>query len=95
MRENLHRTVSLLEVAQEIGMSRYHFQRTFLRQTHETPNHYLSRLRIEKACRRLATRPASVTEVAGLFGFTNPGRSSVFRRATGFSPSTYRRLRRR
>lgn len=76
-------------------MSRYHFQRAFLRQTHETPNHYLSRLRIEEACRRLTTRSASVTEVAGLFGFTNPGYfSSVFRRATGFSPSSYRRLRR-
>lgn len=95
LRENLHRPISLAEVAQEIGLSRYHFQRTFRPQTGETPNRYLTRLRVEAAGRALATGSATVTEIAGRCGFTNLAYfSSVFRRATGSSPSGYRRRHR-
>lgn len=95
LRENLHRPVALAEVAQEVGLSRYHFQRTFLRQSGETPNRYLNRLRIEQACHALVAGSASVTAIASRCGFTNPSYFSlVFRRATGSTPLAYRRLHR-
>lgn len=85
----------MAEVAREIGMSRYHFQRVFLRQTGETPNRYLTRLRVEAASRALATGSASVTEIASRYGFTSPAYfCSVFHRATGLTPTQYRRLHR-
>lgn len=95
LRENLDRPVSLAEVAEEVALSRYHFQRTFRLQTGETPNHFQNRLRIERACVALATGLASVTEIASRCGFTNPAYfSSVFRQATGHTPSGYRRRHR-
>ena len=42
LRENLARPLSLAGVAAEVGMSRYHFLRTFRQQTGQTPHRYLT-----------------------------------------------------
>ncbi len=46
--------MSLAEVAEEVALSRYHFQRTFRRETGEIPNRFLNWLRVEAAGWHLA-----------------------------------------
>lgn len=92
LRENLHRPVSLAEVAAEAGMSRYHFLRVFRRQTGVTPLRYLTRLRIEQAGDELTRGAGTISEIAYRYGFANPAHfSTAFRRQTGLSPTAYRR----
>ena len=93
LRENLHKTLSLAEIAAEAGLSRYHFLRLFQRQTGETPHRYLTRLRIEQGREELQRGSATVGEIAARCGFANPASfSNAFRRETGCTPSAYRRL---
>lgn len=93
LRENLHRPLSLAEVAAEAGLSRYHFLRVFRRQIGETPHRYLTRLRIERAQDELTRGWATVSEIAGRCGFASPAHfSTAFRCQTGYAPSAYRRL---
>ena len=93
LRENLHRPLSLAEIAAEAGLSRYHFLRLFQRQTGETPHRYLTRLRIERARHELEHGSAAITEIASRCGFANPASfATAFRQQTGSSPSAYRQL---
>jgi AraC-like DNA-binding protein len=82
---------SIADLAQEAGLSRYHFLRTFKRTTGTTPHQWLVRTRLRKAAERLVTRRDPVTEVALDVGFgdlSNFIRS--FRAEFGVSPSQYR-----
>lgn len=95
LRENLHLPLTLVEIAEQANMSRYHFVRVFRRQTGETPHRYLTRLRIERAKEGLHHSSASVSELASRCGFASVAHfCTVFRRQTGCTPSEYRRLHR-
>lgn len=95
LRENLHRSLSLAEIAAEAGMSRYHFLRVFQSQTGETPHRYLTRIRIEHGRDALKHGSATVSEIAGQCGFASPAHfATAFRRETGVTPSAYRALHR-
>lgn len=90
MRENVHRRLTLAELAGEVHLSSYHFLRVFKQATGRTPGRYLTRLRIAEAARLLdAGKP--VAEVAALSGFSSPEHlSTAFLRETGMRPSQYR-----
>ena len=56
------------------------------------PRTYLTRLRVHHAMRLLRTTDLSVTEIGALIGWHDPAHfSSTFRRATGRSPSAFRK----
>src|SRR5439155_1736182 len=61
--------VSVADLAQEAGLRRYHFLRTFKRTTGITPHQWLLRTRLRNAAERLATRPDPITEIALDVGF--------------------------
>jgi AraC family transcriptional regulator len=91
LRDNLHRELSLGEIAESAGLSRYHFLRTFKQVTGHTPFIYLRNLRIDEARRHLKQGSRSIAEIAHLCGFSSQGAlSTTFRRVTGVSPSQYR-----
>jgi AraC family transcriptional regulator len=92
IRANLGESLSLDAMAQEAGLSRFHFTRVFTRAYGETPVKHLTRLRMEEARHLLTRSLESVTEVALRCGYDNPAHfASAFRRIVGVSPSTYRR----
>ena len=79
-------------LARLIGLSRFHFCRTFKQCFGTTPHRYQTNCRIERAKFLLANCPESVTEIGLTVGFSSSTSfATQFRKATGFSPAAYRR----
>jgi AraC family transcriptional regulator len=89
---NLPATVTLVELSRVAGLSRRHFVRAFRESVGDTPLGYVRTLRIEEAKRRLSQGNQSITEVALDCGFSHAQHfATAFRRATGLTPSAFRR----
>jgi AraC family transcriptional regulator len=81
----------LTEVARRVGLSPFHFQRSFLRAVGESPKQYLLRRRLERAAAALLRDEASVLDVALDAGFdSHEGFTRAFHRHFGRSPREYR-----
>lgn len=64
MIERLDEAVSFEQIAQELGVSQFHFGRIFSGAVGEAPLTFVRRLRIERAAYQLVNSQASVTEIA-------------------------------
>lgn len=81
------------QLAKKTGMSRSNFTRLFEQQTGETPHQYISRKRIEYACKLLHYSDMSLDEIAEKTGFANRYHfSRVFKRITQISPAEFRKM---
>jgi AraC family transcriptional regulator len=90
---NLPATVKLVDLSKVAGLSRRHFVRAFRESVGDTPLGYVRTLRIEEAKRRLSQGNQSITEVALDCGFSHAQHfATAFRRATGLTPSAFRRV---
>jgi len=84
--------LTLAALAEEAGLSSYHFLRTFERLTGLTPHQYILRARLREAAMRLAVEPARVIDIALDSGFGDVSNfNRVFRAEFGVSPRAYRR----
>ena len=89
---NLSRDVSLAELAELAGLSRFHFARSFKRSTGLPPHQYLLRQRIERAKELLALGRLPVSEIAASVGFAGPAPlARTFRRLTGMPLKEFER----
>jgi AraC family transcriptional regulator len=90
--EHLAEQISLTTLARLAGLSRYHFCRAF-RQSFGTPPHrYHGGRRIARARTLLAESASMVTEIGLAVGFCETSSfSAAFRKATGQTPTAYRR----
>ena len=87
----LDANLSLAALAQETGLSPYHFLRTFERLTGVTPHQYVLRARLRAAATRLATEAGRVIDVALDSGFGDVSNfNRAFRTEFGLSPRAYR-----
>jgi AraC family transcriptional regulator len=85
---------NLTQLADQAGLSKFHFQRLFKAATGVSPSRYHINLRMEEARRLLRETRMSVIDVALEVGYTDPSHfARLFRRETGLSPSQYRRQR--
>lgn len=92
MAEHLAEEFSLARLADQVGMSEFHFNRLFKRATGVPPSQYLIRLRMDVARRRLRETGRSIIEIGNEVGYSNPSHfARLFRKETGLSPSDYRR----
>ncbi len=64
--------MTLGEIARRAGLSPNHLIKLFRRHLHETPAHYLWRLRVDHGVRLLRETGLSVAEIAYRTGFQNP-----------------------
>jgi AraC-like DNA-binding protein len=85
---------TLSSLAQDAGLSRYHFLRTFDRLTGVTPHQYVMRARLRDAALRLVCDSGSVLDVALDCGFSDVSNfTRAFRREFGVSPREHRQRR--
>ncbi|MEN3335354.1 MAG: hypothetical protein V7641_4719 [Blastocatellia bacterium] len=90
---NLHRKLSLDEMAGSIGFSRSHFCRLLKTETGRSPGQYLQIIRMQKAAKLLATSLMSVKQVMLEVGYNNKGLfARHFKKAHGHTPSEYRTI---
>lgn len=88
-----HESVDLETAAGAVGLSPFHFLRTFTQVLGVTPHQYLIACRLRKAARLLTETSLPVTTIAldvginDLSNFVRP-----FHRAAGVSPRTFRKL---
>jgi AraC family transcriptional regulator len=91
---NLERPIPLSDLAARAGLSEFHFARAFRSATGTTPRVFVERARIERAKELLGESDLSLAEVAARTGLGSQSRfTTTFRKATGFTPATYRRGR--
>lgn len=92
MLANLSRGVTTRELAENIGLSPYHFLRAFSATTGQTPYQWLSLQRIERAKELLRLTDIPITRIAMDLGFSSAGHFATrFRQLLGFSPGAWRR----
>jgi AraC-like DNA-binding protein len=89
---NLHRNITVDEMAAVAGLSRAHFTRLFAESEGLPPAEYVLSERMRRAAKLFVVNPAiSIKEVANLTGFEDANYfSKVFRRFFGASPTEFR-----
>lgn len=94
--ENLHRPLTLADIAARASMSDRSLSRHFRRQTGTSPLRWVNRHRIRKAQQLLEETDQPVERVGELVGFDSPTSfRERFREVVGVSPQAYRRSFRR
>ena len=92
LRENLHRPLTLGQIAREAGISVSHFSTMFKRQINCGPLEFFARLKMQRAGELLAGTGHGVSEIAHALGFEDPLYfSKRFRQYTGASPTEHRK----
>jgi len=90
--EHLSEPVPLADLAAVARLSPFYFCRAFKQSFGLPPHHYHTRRRIERAKTLLGDRDLSVTEIGLSLGFSESSSfATAFRKATGISPSRFRR----
>jgi len=92
MKANLHRRITLAELADVTNLSASHLSRLFKSHIRLSPAEYHRRLRMERARHLIATGLLSIKEIMVMSGYNNRRHFlHHFRKSFGLSPSEYRR----
>jgi AraC family transcriptional regulator len=92
LREDMKEPKSLTEIAALVGVHPAHLSKEFRRWFHCTPGEYLRELRIESAKEKLQCSEFTLADISLETGFSDQAHfSNVFRKQTGFTPSSFRR----
>lgn len=88
---HLHTSLSLETLAQQVGLSSYHFAHLFRQATGETPHQFVIRTRLETAQRLLRETDWPLSQVALSVGFQSQSHfTQVFKERLGETPRQYR-----
>ncbi len=87
--ENVEAKISLEEVSKAVGLSQYHFLRTFKRATGLSPHVYRTQQRLEKA-KQMLKKGIPLAEIALATGFNDQSHfNNKFRQFTAATPHQY------
>ncbi|MEQ9640142.1 MAG: AraC family transcriptional regulator [Alphaproteobacteria bacterium] len=91
---HLEQNLTLQELADEAGLSAYHFARAFKTAVGHSPHAYLNQRRVARARRLLSEGEAPLADVALACGFcSQPHFTRAFKGATGLTPGVFRMAR--
>lgn len=91
IKSHINEKLSLDEMANEAGLSKYYFVREFKKTTGETPIAFINKTRCENAKKMLKTGRYTIKEVCEKNGFDDMSYfSKNFKRYTGTTPSAYK-----
>ena len=89
--DRIDASISLDDLANAAGLSRFHFVRCFRQSTGMTPHRYVLERRVVRARELLCGTRMPITEIALHCGFASASHlAAQFRRFTGTAPSEYR-----
>lgn len=93
LEENINNQVSLEQMADACGLSKFHFAKKFQKQIGVSPVKYFLELKIKHACELIDRTNLSIKEVANQLGYDDPYYfSRLFKKIMGLSPKAYRSL---
>ncbi len=92
MHEHCSQAITMDDLAQKTGLSKFHLSREFKKLTGFAPNEYLIHLRLEKAKRLLTSTSLQVNQIAAYCGIDNEQYfSRLFKQRLKMTPLQYRR----
>lgn len=91
---HLDRPIALAELASLVGLSQWHFMRRFKASHGVAPHGFITRKRVERARRLLATSPLPITRVALAVGMSHSHFSRTFLHEVGVAPREFREAER-
>lgn len=90
--DNMHRPISLTEIASVAAMSPFHFSRSFKRTLGVSPVRYLWERRVDAAKKLIMAGGESLAQVALICGFSSQSHfTTKFRMVTGHTPTEFQR----
>lgn len=95
VQHHLRETITLNDLATEVGMSRFHFARRFRAATGTTAHEFVLQQRVRRALTLLERTSTPLPEIAGECGFADqPHMTREFKKRVGLTPGAYRTQRR-
>ena len=92
IQDRFARTISLGELAAEIGLSKFHLLRLFREEVGTTPHAYQLHLRVSHA-RQMLDAHVPAAEVALVCGFADQAHfTRAFKRIVGYTPGAFKRF---
>lgn len=92
MHENIHKKLTLNDIASHVGYSPSHFGQIFRQKTGQTPLNYLNLLKIQRACQMLDFTDMKIKEITEELGFYDQYHfSKTFVKQIGETPSQYKK----
>ncbi|TCS42645.1 GlxA family transcriptional regulator [Reinekea marinisedimentorum] len=93
LRSNLSGDVTVADAASYVGQSERQLRRRFKVATDESPQQFLSRVRVEESQSLLRETNLAVADIASACGYHNVAYfSRLFKKQTSLSPSDYRKV---
>lgn len=93
MEEHITENISLDEIADEIGLSKFYFNRLFSKHIGMTPHKYFLNMRVQHAKRLLMTTHDSIEEIAEKCGFDSASNFiRLFKQRTSMTPTAFRKI---
>lgn len=91
IKNNLHKTITLMDLADHVNISTYHFSHLFKRELDISPIKYVSMTKINHAKTILLTSNSSINEISDSLGYSSSSSFiNAFRLRVGISPQKYR-----
>ena len=91
MSANYNRKIKISDVAKHVGLNRSYLFTLFKEHLTESPQEFLTRLRIKRACDMFRTPEATVASVAYSLGYEPRALTRLFKQITGVTPTEYRK----
>ena len=86
-----YNNISVGEVADALGFTHAYFSTLFKKHMQMSPQEYLIRLRMKKACEFLVVPNATIASVASSVGYDQFAFSRLFKKTMGISPTDYQK----
>jgi len=90
---HLSEKITLSDIAHNLGISEYHFHRIYRKNGAETPNQFITRIKMERSAIYLVVnRKITITEIAFRYGYNDSSSyNRAFRKHFGLSPTAFRK----
>lgn len=90
---HLSEKITLTDISNELGISKYHFHRIFSQGSNETLSDFITRIKMERSAVYLSVNlEITVTEISLLYGYSESSAyNRAFKKHFGMSPLQFRK----